>query len=299
MTASQCRTQELKTMPLLNKSEGRCVRTTSKTASSRLSLIAFAVTLSLCALVIIPNKMLAQEIMTSEEGSSQFDLQAALDAVTDQSWLTSDDGPAYYGLLDRASNISPRDLASAGTRFVQSRIDETHKPTFVDMLQDPKAFRGQPVTLSGHVLQTIKYEAEANEYGIEHLYEVSLFTPDSQGHPTTVVFTEKPPELSIGGELVEGVTASGYFLKMYRYDSADNHTRVAPLILARTIKIEAESPPEPPGWLGPVMFSGFALSVCLLIGCGAYWYKSDRQRLIALQRKRLDAANPQFDPPQN
>src|SRR5690606_28382922 len=139
---------------------------------------------------------------------------------------------------------------------VQERRQKSNLPTFVDIIRNTKEFRGQPIRMQGHVLQTIEYEAIDNPYGIEKLYESTLFTEDSQSHPATIVFLEKPDNLPISGDLIDGVTVNGYFLKTYLYPSSDNTTRKAPLILAKTVSVPPQISSAKPSPLGPTVYWG-------------------------------------------
>lgn len=218
-----------------------------------------------------------------------------LSAVRDDYWLTSDDNSAYYGLLHQAQELPADELARLAKAFVAHRRSESGMPTFIDMIRNPQAFRGQPIQLKGHVLQTLEYEAEENSYGIEQLYESTLFTEDSQSHPTTIVFLEKPDNLPISGELVDGVTVNGYFLKNYWYPSSDNATRKAPLILAQTVVVKPPQPAPVPGATSKILYWGLGSAILILTAIVVMVQRSDRKRTLADQKKRLAEANPQFD----
>ncbi len=203
--------------------------------------------------------------------------------------LLHDDNTAYYGLLAHASLVKQDELRVAGRDFLKSRLGKTKLPTFLDMIRNPAEFRGKPVFLQGHVLQTLEYNAAPNEYGIEKLYEVSLFIEDAQAHPMTVVFLEKPEQLKIGGEMVDGIQVSGYFLKAYHYPSTDKHTRVAPLILANTITIKT-APRVAPLVPAVVSYGGLLLVFAVLIAIVWYVTQSDRRRMLKRQHLKPEDA---------
>lgn len=167
-----------------------------------------------------------------------------LDQVQDRTFLDEADVEGYYGLLNQARQQEVPAVSAAAQKFLAGRRPQSKKfgrvppekfPLFADLLNEPEPYRGQPVTLRGHSQEMKRYAAEENPYGITTLYECSLFTDDSQSHPTTVVFTEAPADLPLGEQIVDGVVVSGYFLKLRAYYARDEKTRVAPLILARSI----------------------------------------------------------------
>jgi hypothetical protein len=217
-----------------------------------------------------------------------------LQEVRDDYWLRHEDTPAYYGLLDHARRVPREQLRTAGREFLAQRGEETGLPTFVDMLRNSSKYRGQPVFLTGHVLQTVEYDAAENPYGIEKLYETSLYTEDARHNLTTVVFLEKPDELPLGGETVDGVEVAGYFLKLYWYPAGDNQTHKAPLILARTVTVRpptAHGPLVPPEIGYPLLLAGFILLVTVV------WriQQSDNKRMLERRKKELDSQQPDFD----
>lgn len=167
-----------------------------------------------------------------------------LDRIQDRTFLEEADVEGYYGLLNRARQQEVHQIAAAAREFLNTRRPQSKKfgkvppekfPLFADLLNEPEPYRGQPVTLRGHSQEIKRFAAEENPFGITTLYECSLFTDDSQSHPTTVVFTEAPADLPLGEKIVDGVVISGYFLKLRAYHARDEKTRVAPLILARSI----------------------------------------------------------------
>ncbi len=217
-----------------------------------------------------------------------------LSAVRDNSELSADENLAYYGLLNLADEQPLNELAADAQKFTAVRRGLSNLPTFVDMIRNPKEFRGKPVLLKGHILQTLEYDAEENEFGIEKLYESTLFTEDSQSHPTTIVFLEKPENLPIGGELIDRATVTGYFLKIYVYPSSDNHNRIAPLILAKTISVRP-APTARSGMNGPLIYWSIGIVFAVLIIVMVTVQRSDRKRTLAAQKKRLEENDPKFD----
>ena len=161
--------------------------------------------------------------------------------------IRASESDAYYRVLDHARRVEPGALQAAATRFLLSRRKQSVNPVvrrqpveefpvFVDLynnVKNPEVYLGQPVTLRGHVRRVVEMPAGANDFGIEMLYEVWLFTADSQQHPVVLIMTSVPGELlkevgrlkADGRPVVgNGVSGSGYFFKMYGYPAADATT---------------------------------------------------------------------------
>lgn len=249
------------------------------------------------ALILLNNFGLAQDVSISsgdEQPTVTEDDPLGLNLVRDDWWLTGNENPAYYGLLNKANEISQQELAENAKEFIQQRRTEAKLSTFVDMIRNTKEFRGQPVVMKGHILQTLEYEAEENSFGIEHLYEATLYTEDSQSHPTTIVFLEKPENLPLGGETVNGVTVYGYFLKTYLYPSSDKATRKAPLILAKTLTVQPPKVAKLPTETNPMIYWGIGGGLAVLVFVIILVQRSDRKRMLENQKKRLDEQQPVF-----
>ena len=239
----------------------------------------------------------AQDVSISsgdEQPTISEDDPLGLKLVRDDRWLTANENPAYYGLLNQANEIPQQELAASAKEFIQKRRTEAKLSTFVDMIRNTKEFRGQPVVMKGHILQTLEYEAEENSFGIEHLYESTLYTEDSQSHPTTIIFLEKPDNLPLGGETVNGVTVYGYFLKTYLYPSSDKATRKAPLILAKTLTVQPSKVAKLPTETNPMIYWGIGSGLAVLIFVIILVQRSDRRRMLENQKKRLDEQQPVF-----
>ncbi len=237
--------------------------------------------------------------------AADVELPAGIDltAVTDRSALSFEEAAPYYGILAHVRDVSATDLRAASDRFRQQHWESSPRfnlpaasppPVFVDLIEDPAAFRGQPVTLSGHLIRLVKSSAGPNEFDIDTLYEGWLVTDDSQQHPATIICTNIPPGMPIGEETIDGVSVTGYFLKLRTYPSRDRKTRFAPLILAQTL---AWNPPKSlVGWgVSPVvLYGGLAVGTITVIVMG--WSSARRHRRLrdARYRQSVPDEPPEF-----
>lgn len=197
-----------------------------------------------CFLAIwsVPDPCLAQEANT-EDTSDETDLNLELlKSVQHQTFkVLPAERDAYYQILDHAAQTNPQNLKSAALRFQQKRrledprlknIPAAEFPTFVDLFQNFKRYHGRPVTLKGHVRRLIQHPSSKGE---RQRYEAWVFTQNSQTNPAVIVLNSIPKGMPMGDNLLEKVSVTGYFFKLYGYEARDT-ARLAPLILADELK---------------------------------------------------------------
>ena len=147
-------------------------------------------------------------------------------------------------------------------------------PQFVDLFTHSDFYRGRPVTLRGVMRKLTKFELGKNSLGLDHAYEGWVYTSDSQGIPTVVVFTSKDDRLPVNGDIQEEVQFTGYFFKTYGYDAQDM-TRKAPMILAG----EVEWKPHPyKSVYKPMGIEWYALvTMGFLLTCYMIWQTNRKE----------------------
>ena len=148
--------------------------------------------------------------------------------------LEPHDRHAYFYMLWLCREIGADTLAQF------ARVFHVKQSEFIDVYRSPEHYRGRPMTLEGRLRRLVKFAPGENDFGARHVYEGWVYTQDSQQNPAVVIFTRKPPELPLGGDLSEHVRFTGYFLKLYGYEAQDT-TRSAPLFVAG----ELEWAPQP------------------------------------------------------
>lgn len=211
---------------------------------------------------------------------------------------------AYYKILEIARETDDQAQKSAARLFQQRRRTEADAPhlrrdsaaefpAFVDLFRNPELYHGKPVTLRGHVRLWQTMPAGENDYGIETLYEFWLYTEDSQGHPAVVVCTSIPeglPQVPGDVEVLDNVSATGYFFKMYGYQAQDL-PRFAPMLLAQRIAwtpLPARPPLIPPEYVAAGVVLAMALFVLIL------WQIGRRDRRFQRMHRQPDAEAPDF-----
>ena len=188
---------------------------------------------------------------------------ALLEAVRDRTLgVREQESEAYYAILQHAQQVDHVALRAAARENLQARIEQLTRPdargevkrieryvkrsgeelldpagfpVFVDLFLHPDEYRGKAVTLRGYVRKLISYPADSPDgVGPQTLYEAWLFTDDSHGNPAVVVCSEIPEGMSVGDNINEQVSLTGYFFKMYGYSARDT-TRIAPMVLANEL----------------------------------------------------------------
>ncbi|MBA3315045.1 MAG: hypothetical protein M3552_12150 [Planctomycetota bacterium] len=133
---------------------------------------------------------------------------------------------AYFAVLERLRELDERTIEAAADAGA----------TFPAVMTEPAHYRGKAVVIEGTARRILEMPAGANPIGIEHLYELWVFTPDSGDNPWRIVTTELPDTLP-RGVLDEGVAVriAGVFFKRQGYETQAHALHVAPLLLAKTV----------------------------------------------------------------
>lgn len=165
--------------------------------------------------------------------------------------------------------------------------DPTTFPVFADVFLNPDVYKGKPVTMRGHVRKVMSYPADVDRYGAGTLHELWLFTDDSQQNPAVVVCSELPKDFPTGAGVVEGVSVTGYFFKLYRY-AADDANRAAPMLLAHQVRWQ----PRTASYAGFGSFGTLATVIAMFAGAALMMYlwsnhEGDRRAKEALAMARV------------
>ncbi len=202
--------------------------------------------------------------------------------------LTSRNRECFYQMLAAVGRAEPGQLLAEAA----NRLERTGKKRFsvVPLFNDPLAQQGRLVLLSGTARQVIRIrvgdEDIVSRFGIDHYYQVFLFTEDSQGNPLVFCVRDLPDGMPRGEnpQFAESVTAAGFFFSKWAYRSrelGDGPTsqagRQAPLLIGRSLLWHPRSQPASSPFLGAIAAGLFVLA---LLGVWfALWRysRSDRQ----------------------
>ncbi len=236
------------------------------------------------------------------------------------------------GVVEHEETLQPAERDAYFTTIVQARMAETDRlrrlarefrderaakfrfddpdefPTFVDLFKHRDRYLGRPVTLRGHTWSITRIpafapsEGDEAEYGIKAVYQIQLYTPNSQTNAATVVCTELPEGLPTSGHLderIDGLEVTGFFFKMGKYHDQQNQGRKIPIVVARTVswRPPASEVTRIPEWVYWVSVGGIA-GLIAVVGWITLRDRAGRDRA----RRRLDEVEaPSFegldDPP--
>ena len=167
--------------------------------------------------------------------------------------LTDADREPFYRLLTTVAEISGSEI---------DRSVPLGKFSVVELFNRPQFLQGELVRLTGYARRIERVNIDdpdiLQQFGIDHYYQIALFTDDSQGNPLFFCIREIPSGLPLGEK--EGfpvsLSISGVFYKTWAYRKIgdDNQaeergqrslTQLAPLLIGA--KIDWFRPQEGPG----------------------------------------------------
>jgi len=182
-----------------------------------------------------------------------------LDVVEDGRRLIERDREAFYQMLAAVGRAQPGELLRRANRELEraadqwKRTDKQGKEHFsvVPLFNEPKQSRGRLVALSGTARRVVRIRVEDPDivarFGIDHYYEMAIFTDDSQGNPLVCCVTRLPQGMPAGDgpRYGEHVRVAAFFFKTwaYRVERPDlepkpttgrtSRRQLAPLLIAR------------------------------------------------------------------
>lgn len=175
--------------------------------------------------------------------------------VRDDSPYRSAEGKAFFQILHLLQQADDAQLADATP------------VTYLQLYEQPKAYRGELVTVRGYVRAAWPQEAPGipfsnahgiigglttitgmactpgNEYGIKGYTEIWLQPRERLSEVMMLYTLELPEGFPTGDSLKEDVTATGIFFKRIAYGAKGTY-RTTPLLLTKTLKRELP-PPAP------------------------------------------------------
>lgn len=140
--------------------------------------------------------------------------------------------PSYYATLKFARELSPIDMQ-----------EKARDIPYTMLMAEPWLHRGKLVSIEGRLRRLVPIPANANQVGVDQLYDAWVFTKDSGSSPVHVVCSAVPADLqpaNLYSNNPPEVKLSGYFFKTQGYQSVGDGKReatlhIAPLVLAGSI----------------------------------------------------------------
>ena len=229
---------------------------------------------------------------------------ALLDDVRDRKSIRSEEREAFYQLLAVVGRTKPRELVRSAAQEVVRRREEMEKRLkqadpdskqhalltqrlerlrlgsmdVVPLFNEPDRQRGKLVTLDGLARRAVKIRVEdadiVERFGIDHYYEIEIFTNDSQQNPIAFCVREVSPSMPLGEHIHENVRIAGFFFKSWAYATRRPQSEVvegqrkltqqqlAPLLIAREaiwLPADQVKPPSLTGLFIAVVLGAFSL----------------------------------------
>lgn len=213
------------------------------------------------------------------------------DKVEDRRDIRREERECFYQLLAACGRAEPGELA---------RSTAAKQYSVVPLFNDPSRQRGKLWALSGTAVHAVLVRVEERDiqarFGIDHYYEVAMFTDDSQQNPVIFCVLELPQGMPSGDDIFETVRIAGFFFKAWAYPRASGDRKkkqIAPLLIGRSPQW---SPPEQRsslGWIAGVLFAAAILGLWLII---RYVGRRDEQAFGKRVAAKYRAAGPPSEP---
>lgn len=187
--------------------------------------------------------------------------------------LTGRNRECFYQMLAAAGRAKPAELLNEAGRELQ----RTGKERFSvePLFNAPQEQQGRLVVLSGRARQVIPVRVDDEDivarFGIDHYYQIALFTEDSQGNPLMFCVRELPEEMPTGEgpQFGEHVTVAGFFFNKWAYrnrriaDASGPRAewQLAPLLIGRDLRWHPAEKPASNPFLGAIAGGLFVLAL--------------------------------------
>ncbi len=207
-----------------------------------------------------------------------------LDEITDRTRLLGRERECFYALLAAAER------ADMARLWRLTPDDYSVAPLF----NNPTLQRGRLVAMTGTARRVTRIVVDdpsiVDRHGIDHYYEVAVFTEDSQNNPVIFCLCELPDGFPQGEPINEHVRIPAFFLKAWTFHTADLEQRaaegttdgnerlrqVAPLLIGHTLAWYRSKEQDRSSSTGLLAGSLFLVAlVCLWL---AVWRRNARDR---------------------
>jgi hypothetical protein len=226
----------------------------------------------------------AVSILPAEQPLEQSDADELLPGVStellarvrdDTPWIRSAEIDAWLNVWNALSQSQDDEIASRSTSPVG----------FLELFQQPRAFRGQLVTIRGSARQALYVDAAENEQGIDGYYRVIIRPDRGPPEPVFLYTLELPAGFPVGERIRAEIEATGVFFKRMVYPAGDTaELRRAPVVMARTLAWQPPtlSPDSATGWIVGTLVTCVALGAVALLAV-TYW--ASPMRIARVERR--------------
>jgi hypothetical protein len=162
-----------------------------------------------------------------------------LSAVRDNTYFRTDEAPAWFHLLSILQTASEESLQAASTGDVG----------YVELAQQPSAYRARLVTVRGAVRQVTVEQPADNDLGLTSYYRLVIQPAGGDIWPIFAYVLELPADFPQGTDVSASVSVTGFFFKDLSY-AWHGGLGIAPVLLAKTVlgpTAGAAPAPQPSG----------------------------------------------------
>lgn len=144
----------------------------------------------------------------------------------DTPWIRSEEIEPWLKLWSVLKRCSDEELV----------LRSTGKVGFVELFQQPKAFRGKIVTIRGSARRSTYIKAGENAEAIDGYYRLIIWPEGGPAEPIFLYSLALPEGFRAGDEIRADIEATGFFFKRMVYPTErEAELRRAPVVMARTL----------------------------------------------------------------
>jgi len=144
--------------------------------------------------------------------------------VKDNATFLSTEQPAWFALLQQASDLS----------LVEMAEKSVGKVAYAQLTNQPDAYRGQSVQVTGRILRESTKPVAKNDFGITELHQLIVAPRGGGQWPIVVYAIELPAGFPRGDNLSEDVVVDGLFFKNWSFPY-DGGMGLAPVLVTPTL----------------------------------------------------------------
>ena len=148
-----------------------------------------------------------------------------LGIVEDNTRFRNEEKDAWFHLLDVLRSTPEEKLQQSSLGPV----------TWLQLFNQPDVYRGEPITLVGHVRRAFRLNAPENDLGFEKYYQLWLQPNDNRDRVVVVYCLNLPKDFPLGMKVNEPVVLTGIFFKRWLYKGQADF-ELAPVVLANSLQ---------------------------------------------------------------
>jgi hypothetical protein len=227
------------------------------------------------SVTIVPQREIGTE--RPANGAIEIDPSLLAEIRDDTPWIRPSEYPTWYHFWTVLKEVPTRTLS-----------DGAQTVGFVELFQQPKAFRSKPVAIEGSARRANYVEVDDPQSTVPGYYRVIVWPKGGPPEPIFLYCLELPSGFPTGDEIAADITATGLFFKRMVYPTEhEGDLRRAPVIMARSLnwKQPQETTPKSDSSTIRFIIAATVVGIILLVGLVSYLART------ASPRKRESSIN--------